>query len=152
MFFVGSCKVGTESDFDSVAAQVAERLPAVHCPLVGTVLVIDDDPVISDLVRMVLEDAGFVVTTASALADVPKGIDADCIIADLVGLAVYSTDEARRSLAAVRKRFPARPVIVVTAHAAAARDRNILGVTGVIVKPFDMDELVSSVRRATKAD
>ncbi len=119
---------------------------------VANVLVIDDDPVISDLIRMVLEDAGFVVTTVASLDLVEPGIDADCIIVDLVGLAAYSAEEARRSVSMVRQRFPARPVIVVTAHAGAAGDRNALGAAKVIVKPFDVEDLVSSVRRATRAE
>lgn len=118
----------------------------------ATVLVIDDDEVISDLIRMVLEDAGFVVTTVASLEQVEPGIDADCIIADLVGVAVYSADDARRAVSRVRRRFPARPVILVTAHAGAADDRNALGAAKVIVKPFDVEELVSAVRRATKGD
>ena len=53
---------------------------------------------------------------------------------------------ARRTVRAVKEQFPGRPLIVVTAHAAAARDE--LEVAEVVVKPFDVDVLVTAVRRA----
>lgn len=108
------------------------------------VLVLDDDIHIAELVRVVLEDAGYQVRVSTDGA-MPSG-PFDCIVTDLMSVSVYTRDDARDWILRVADRFPHVPVIVVTAHPEAANDGASLGVRAVIMKPFDVEELMSVVR------
>ncbi len=110
------------------------------------ILVIDDDPVIADLTRMVLDEEGFDVVAAADLVHVRPDHDPDCVVADLVTVTSYSSDSARHAVRLLRERFPGRPVVLVTAHAEAARDQ--LGVAEIVIKPFGVEALLTAVRRA----
>jgi DNA-binding NtrC family response regulator len=109
---------------------------------VGTVLVIDDDALIVEILRTVLEEAGFTVITAASIDRVPAGTRADCVIADLVGMGPYSRDAAIASLRSVRARFAEVPLILATAHRVALADREAFGAVAALNKPFDLDEVV----------
>jgi len=109
---------------------------------VRTVLVIDDDASILEILRTVLEEAGFTVITAASIDQVPAGTRADCVIADLVGMGPYSPDAAIASLRSVRARFAGVPLILATAHRVALADREAFGAVAALNKPFDLDEVV----------
>jgi DNA-binding NtrC family response regulator len=114
---------------------------------VTRVLVLDDDVTVADLIRVVLEDAGYDTVASYSDADLPDGPFA-CVVTDLLTLVVYETDAARAYLVRLADRYPRVPVIVVTGHAEALRDTARLGVKGVIVKPFDVDRLARAVGEA----
>jgi DNA-binding response OmpR family regulator len=109
---------------------------------VTKVLVIDDDAAIVDILRTVLEEAGFTVMSAASIDKVPLGTKTDCIIVDLVGMGGYSLDAAKASLRPVRARFAEVPLILATAHRISSVDREAFGVMGVLNKPFELDEIV----------
>lgn len=111
------------------------------------VLVIEDEPAIVDFVRRGLQTEGFEVTCASdgtegerrALAD-----DVDLVVLDRM----LPGRDGLEVLAAVRRRKPALPVIVISARAEAA-DRIMAfdaGATDFLSKPFSFGELVARVR------
>ncbi|HEV8229755.1 MAG TPA: response regulator [Candidatus Limnocylindria bacterium] len=110
------------------------------------ILVLDDDPVIADLIRMVLAEEGLDVTTAGSLAQVDEHVAPDLVVADLVLAGSYTRERARETVRLLNERFPSRPLVLVTAHAQATRDG--LGASEVVTKPFDVDSLVAAVRRA----
>ena len=112
------------------------------------VLVVDDDIGTAELMRVVLEDAGFDVTVAMTTRDIPAQ-KFDCIVSDLMTVRVYSYEDARDWLLRLADRFPGIPVIVVTAHLEARRDQSALGARHVIIKPFDVDLIPAAVREAT---
>jgi two-component system chemotaxis response regulator CheY len=109
-----------------------------------SVLVLDDDVHIAELVRVVLEDAGYQVHVSTD-GEMPS-MTADCIVTDLMSVRVYTRDGARDWVLRLADRFPNVPVIVVTAHAEAARDGEALGARAVIMKPFDVEQLMAAVR------
>ncbi len=113
----------------------------------GRVLAIDDDEALADLIRVVLEDAGHEVVVATGRRDLPDAVF-DCIVTDLLSLSAYSHDGARRWLLSVAGGYPNVPIIVVTAHGEARGQHVRLGVHGVVMKPFDVDELTEAVREA----
>ncbi|HEY6959195.1 MAG TPA: response regulator [Candidatus Limnocylindria bacterium] len=113
-----------------------------------TVLVLDDDVTIAELLRVVLTDAGYDVTVSMDAGVLPDG-PFDCIVSDLMSVAVYRYEDARDWILRVGDRFPNVPVIVVTAHPEAASDRGALGAAAVIMKPFDVDRIVQAVREVT---
>ena len=116
----------------------------------GRVLVVDDSPVIRDLIAVNLELEGFEVTTAGdgeeALALV-AGQRPDVITLDVVMPRLDGFETAARLRA-----DPATsdiPLVLVTARAAAgdlARGEE-LGVDGYLTKPFEPAELVALVGR-----
>ena len=111
------------------------------------VLVVDDDVVVTDLMRVVLEDLEFEVRTAVSADALPAG-PFDCVVTDLLTVGVYSLAGARAWLARLSGRYPDVPVIVVTGHPSAMRDAAALGGHRVLMKPFDVDGLIAAVRES----
>lgn len=110
-----------------------------------TVLVLDDDVALAELMRVVLEDAGYATTTATDATDLPRG-PIDCVVTDLMTVNLYTREDARDWVLRLRDRYPSAPIIVVTAHSGALQDAAALGVRQVIMKPFDVDQISAAVR------
>ena len=113
------------------------------------VLCVDDEPVILQILRRLLEVQGFDPVTCSnpltALSEFSEGMF-DVVITDIHmpqmdGLALM------RSL---RSKQPDLPVVVVTGQGTVDTAIQALreGATGMLVKPFTGEELLSEVRRA----
>jgi DNA-binding response OmpR family regulator len=111
-----------------------------------TVLVVEDEPAIADVVEMYLGQAGFNVRWVSTAADARKQLDdpsIDVVLLDLMlpdadGVDLFREIRSRR----------ATPVIMVTARDAEA-DRVLgleLGADDYVTKPFSPRELVARVR------
>jgi two-component system alkaline phosphatase synthesis response regulator PhoP len=113
---------------------------------VRTVLVVDDELKITRLVRDYLEQAGFVVVTASdgsgALA-AARSAKPDLIVLDLGLPGIDGLDVIKRL-----RKVSNVPVVVITARAEEA-DRIVgleLGADDYVTKPFSPKELVARVR------
>jgi DNA-binding response OmpR family regulator len=113
---------------------------------VKTVLVVDDEPKILEVVRDYLADAGFSVVTASdgpaALAQA-RAVGPDLVVLDLGLPALDGLDVARE----LRRRSPV-PIIMLTARSDEV-DRVLgleIGADDYLVKPFSPRELVARVR------
>jgi DNA-binding NtrC family response regulator len=104
------------------------------------VLEVDDDLVIAELVRAVVEQDGHECVLSSSARDLPEG-PFDVVVTDLMEMGAYTTAGAARWLARLAARYPGTPIIVTTAHSAARRDAASLPARRVILKPFDIDEL-----------
>lgn len=114
------------------------------------VLVVEDDQKIRDIMKWILERAGFRVSTAddgesgaaAAIADPPDAVLLDLMLPKLSGFEVLSRLRDAEGTKDV-------PVIIVTARAAgegslgAARER---GAVGYLEKPFKSETLVAVVR------
>ena len=111
------------------------------------VLVVDDEPVVVDAIRMVLADEGLAVVTVpdaeTALAH-PCLDDCRLVICDLM-LPGRSGLEA---LHAMRARRPRLRILMITGHATPANEDLVLaaGATAYLPKPFDESELLTLVR------
>ena len=110
-----------------------------------SIVVLDDDPIVLELLRTVLDEAGYLSVSGTHLDDVPADAHADLVISDLVPLQAYSRETALAWIASLRERFGPAPIIVVTAHIAALRERDGLGADGILGKPFDVEELLVKV-------
>ena len=126
---------------EAPAGQMRSRASAVAAPLrlqpADTVLVIDDDPVVQDLMARLLSKEGFRVVTASSgeeglrLAETlrPGAITLDVMMPGMDGWAVLAALKANHDLADI-------PVILVT----MTDDRNMgyaLGASDYMTKPVD---------------
>jgi DNA-binding NtrC family response regulator len=112
------------------------------------VLVIDDEPVVREGVRRVLEANGLSVATAD---DAASGLGhlalAGCrlVLCDLM-LPGGSGIEVLREIS---RRRPTLPVVVITGYATAdhAARAEAAGAAGFLAKPFEASELMDCVRR-----
>ncbi len=111
-----------------------------------TILVVDDERNIVDLVRLYLEKEGFVVATArdgEEALRLHERIDPDLIVLDLMLPRVDGTEVTRE----VRRRGDT-PILMLTARGDDI-DRIVgleLGADDYLVKPFNPRELVARVR------
>jgi DNA-binding response OmpR family regulator len=110
----------------------------------ATILVLDDDQVILDLLRIVLRDAGYDIVIASGLQAIPPDTRADIVITDLA-LGAYHRESALDWIGSLRTRFGDAPLLVVTAHADAVAEPDMLGANAIIAKPFDVEALLAKL-------
>jgi DNA-binding NtrC family response regulator len=112
------------------------------------VLVVDDERVVSDAVRLVLGDAGLRVAdcpdTESALVH-PALESCRLAICDVMLPGLSGLDALR----AIRARRPGLPVVMTTGYATPEQEAVLLaaGATAFLPKPFDDTELLALVRR-----
>ena len=112
-----------------------------------TILVVDDDDAIRDVVSTVLAEEGYVVVTAAsgeeALAVLAQGEPA-LVMLDMRMPVMDGWEFAER----LRQRFDGRvPLVVMTAAVDAAKRAEQVSAVASISKPFELDELVQLVRR-----
>jgi DNA-binding response OmpR family regulator len=110
-----------------------------------TILVLDDDQVILDLLQTVLTDAGYDTVAASGLSSTAENTSPDIVITDLLPLKSYRRELAVAWVSSLRSRFATSPLVVVTAHADAVAEADMLGADAVIAKPFDVDLLLAKL-------
>ncbi|MCU7730102.1 response regulator transcription factor [Actinoplanes sp. KI2] len=111
------------------------------------VLVVDDDPTVSDVVRRYLEQDGCSVRLAADGADGLAAVAAerpDLVVLDLMMPGIDGIEVCRR----LRRRLPDLPVIMLTALGEEA-DRVLgleVGADDYVTKPFSPRELVLRIR------
>jgi DNA-binding response OmpR family regulator len=110
-----------------------------------TILVLDDDQVILDLLQTVLIDAGYDAILAPSLQAIAANTNADIIITDLVPLKAYRRESAVEWIASLRSRFAGSPLLVMTAHADALVESDMLGANAIMGKPFDVELLLAKL-------
>ncbi|HEX6511542.1 MAG TPA: response regulator [Chloroflexota bacterium] len=110
------------------------------------ILVVDDDSTIVDLIKAVLADEGFAVTTAldgrEALDGRSEG-PPDLVVLDMF-LPTMSGEEVADALRA--KYGPDLPILVTSASKVDV-EAQALGAYENLPKPFDLEELLAAVRR-----
>jgi len=116
-------------------------------PQVPTIVVLDDDPIVLELLRTVLDDAGYASVSGTSLDEVPAAAKADLVISDLIPLKAYSRETALAWIAGLRERFGPVPILIITAHIAALRERDSLGADGMVGKPFDVEDLLVRIEK-----
>ena len=140
--------LGQSRELDTPVAP--EDVATTLSPMVqgGTVLVVDDDPLVQQLVAGQLVPAGFQVSTASdgleALKKArelrPNAIVLDIYLPRLDGWSVLSTLKSEPDLARI-------PVIIISVEEQRARGFS-LGACDYLVKPLDAEHMVDVVRRS----
>jgi DNA-binding NtrC family response regulator len=113
------------------------------------VLLVDDDPGVSEVIGMLLEREGYSVEYASTVKTALQRVDLsdlDLVVTDLklpdgTGLDV---------IAGVRARRPRLPIIMITSYSSmeSAIDALRAGANDYVIKPFDNDELLRALARA----
>src|SRR3989441_13286505 len=116
-----------------------------------SILVVDDEMGILDVLRILLKGEGFDVTTAQggkAGLEALKANPPDIVLTDIKMPGVSGTE----ILAAVREQDPETPVILMTAQASLQSAIQVVnqGAFYYIQKPFSNDDLVAICRRAAE--
>jgi DNA-binding response OmpR family regulator len=138
-----------EGETSMVSPGCSGRARRYHAAVVGrTVLVIDDDPVIVELLRVNFELEGFSVICAAggeeglalARSDGPDVVVSDVMMPEVSGLDVLTTLKAEPATSRL-------PVLLLSARAQSDDvERGLeLGADGYVTKPFDPAELVTQV-------
>ena len=140
---------GAGSDRPVVGPEETGAMTDWHCN--GTVLVVDDEEGVRDLVKRMLESAGFTVRTATDGRDAVEVFrkHADQITAVLLDMTMpqMNGEEAFRELRRLRHDVP---VLLCSGHAEEDATRLFAGkgLAGFIHKPFDSDDVIARVREA----
>jgi CheY-like chemotaxis protein len=113
------------------------------------ILVVDDEPLVCDAVRMMLEFDGHLVRTAGNGKDALALFDKeqfDLVITDFEMPAMKGDELA----AAIKARAPKQPVVMITAYAEMlqASDNPLTGVDLIISKPFLLENLREAIAKA----
>lgn len=117
-----------------------------------TLLVVEDDPGIRDLMCECLREEGYRVAAA---ADAEEAVDAlarlrfDLVLADALGAPPADPQAGQwPALARILTASGGIPVVICTAHQASGfADFRERGFSDLLLKPFDLDELLATVRR-----
>ncbi|MFC4275890.1 response regulator [Achromobacter aloeverae] len=113
----------------------------------GDVLVIDDDPVVRNLIVECLQTLGYQVRQA---ADGESGLrliaerTPDVLMVDFVMPGMNGAEVIER----VRAELPDLPIILATGYVDAQLSATLLQRERILQKPFDIDELAATVRQA----
>jgi len=118
---------------------------------VGTVLVIDDEPVLQDVLGTLLRGAGFEVHSAMSAEEGLQQIREEEI--DVVLLDLMLPDRSGLDLLPeIKTHDPHLPVVVITAYSSveSAIEAMRLGAFHYVPKPFKNEEVLHLVRRASE--
>ena len=112
------------------------------------VLVVDDEPVVREGIRRVLDAAGLNVATAAGAEQAvahPAAVSCRMVLCDLM-LPDHSGIDVLRAL---RKARPGLPVVMITGYGTTESQAQALeaGAAGFLAKPFEESELLAEVRR-----
>jgi len=117
-----------------------------------TVLIIDDDETILEVVQIVLEGEGFDVITNSRGDYFEKQTSnkiPDLVLLDVLLAGKSGTDICRNLKH--QKKFAKMPIIILSAHTAAEVEKaaEACGADFQITKPFDIEKLIKVVKKFT---
>jgi DNA-binding response OmpR family regulator len=113
------------------------------------VAVLESDGETRTLLIEVLKDAGFIVVAAAHPSALPEWWRGDVIVTDTFEMP-YHLGGAESVVRSLRARHHA-PVVIVSGHSEVKVDAVELGADAVLIKPFDIDELVTTIRRVSGA-
>jgi two-component system, NtrC family, response regulator AtoC len=116
------------------------------------ILIVDDERTIREALTMALEEAGFRATPVDGVRAARARLEEGSVDAVLLDIRLRDGDGIAL-LEELRREMPHLPVIMATAYGDS--DRTIaamkLGAFEYVTKPFDLDALIATVRRAVKA-
>ena len=130
----------------------ADPMPSILC--------VDDDRDIAEVVEAVLADEGYAISCLYSLEDdallrTVGRLEPDCVLLDSATSAAYEEGWAEAAALSLRRR--SIPVVMFTAHmvdVAEAREATsarakAADFAAVLEKPFDLDELLAAVAKAS---
>jgi DNA-binding response OmpR family regulator len=113
-----------------------------------TILVVDDEPKLSRSLALILQRAGYVVSTAASAGEALQLLQAGAF--DLVFLDIKLPDQSGvHLLSQIRALYPDMPVLMLTAHASleTAIEAVRAGARDYLLKPIDPEAILGRVRK-----
>jgi len=115
------------------------------------ILVVDDEPLVCDAVKMMLDFDGHIVETACSGKDALALLERDkfdLVITDFEMPGMKGDELA----AAIKARAPSQPVVMITAYAEMlqASGNPLTGVDCIISKPFLLENLREAIAKVTR--
>lgn len=116
-----------------------------------TVLLVDDDPGLLQLLEFRLESFGYTTLSASSGTQALQLLEKHTIHAVISDLRMKPMD-GLELFENIQARWPSLPVVMITAHGTIrdAVDATLKGVFSFLTKPVDRDELESVLKQAVK--
>jgi signal transduction histidine kinase/CheY-like chemotaxis protein len=115
----------------------------------GTVLVVEDDDAVADLVCEMVSDLGYKATRApnaqDALERIERGLSVDIVFSDIIMPGGLNGIELASEL---RRRSPALPILLTTGYAGRSEEFETKGFR-ILRKPYDKDELGAALAEVT---
>lgn len=116
-----------------------------------TILIVDDEPDIRNLIKGILEDEGYKGRQAGTAKQAYEEIEKS--LPDLVVLDIWlqgSDHDGLQILANIKKRYPHLPVVMISGHGTIETAVSSIkqGAYDFIEKPFKSDRLLLMIRRA----
>jgi CheY-like chemotaxis protein len=118
-----------------------------------TILVIDDDPAILEIIAWALEDAGYTVAAVNSGREALQWIQAAEAVGEppaliLLDLAMPEMN-GQQVAAALRQQWRGKrvPIVIITADLQARLRERELGAAYTLTKPFDVEGLLSIVEQ-----
>jgi CheY-like chemotaxis protein len=111
------------------------------------IVVVEDDPAILDVLRLILEDGGYAVesvTDGETIGDFPNGRP-DLLLLD-IWLSGWDGRAICRALKA-REETKNLPIVLCSASRDGEQMAREAGADGFVAKPFDLDALLATVAR-----
>ncbi len=118
--------------------------------MIRKILVVDDDPVMREMVEEMLSSHGYPVVVAASAAEALEAADAEpdfgCVVTDLQMPGM----DGLELLGALRERHPATPVVMMTSFGSVetAVEAMRLGAHDFVTKPFQAERLLLTLERA----
>ena len=113
-----------------------------------TILVVDDEPKLARSLALILQRAGYVVTTAASANEALQLLQAGAY--DLVFLDIMLPDQSGvQLLPQIRSLYPDMPVLMLTAHASldTAIEAVRAGARDYLLKPIDPEAILARVAK-----
>ena len=116
-----------------------------------TILIVDDEPDIRNLIKGILEDEGYKAQQAGTAKQAYEEIEKS--LPDLVVLDIWlqgSDHDGLQILSNIKKRYPHLPVVMISGHGTIETAVSAIkqGAYDFIEKPFKSDRLLLMIRRA----
>lgn len=115
-----------------------------------TVLVVDDEPPLTDVIRLLIEDLGHRVVTARdgvEALELSQNLHPDLVISDIM-MPRLAGDELCRRLKDAPETADIK-IVLMTAALSASAER--AGADGFLIKPFDLDDVEALIQRLVEA-
>jgi PAS domain S-box-containing protein len=134
---------------EPIVTQVVERPPSVVAPRAGTLLFVDDEPVLRNMGKRVLENSGYSVLLAEngrEAVEIFQHHSSEIVTVLLdIAMPVMGGSEAFRLIREIR---PEVPIILMTGfdEDSAREDLGASVRLGFMQKPYSVDTLVAAVR------
>ena len=109
-------------------------------------LIVDDEPAVSSMLKVVFESEGYTVTTAASGAEACRLLAVQTFDVVLTDMRMESDTAGFDVVRAARKRSDGSVIVILTAYPMLAQDWRTAGADAAFTKPSYMAALLKAIR------